>query len=113
MNMNLTTETFGQVLVVHTPDDLIADNSPGFLEALDAAIASGNLQMVLEMDRTEQYDSAGLNILLDLQDHLRDKGGTVKISGLGETGRKIFEVTRLNQRFDLFDSLIDAVSSFQ
>lgn len=113
MTTNLTTETFGQVMVVHTPDELLADNSPGFLEALDAAIAAGNLRMVLEMDRTDQYDSAGLNTLLDLQDHLREKGGVVKISGLGETGRKIFEVTRLNQRFDLFDSLIDAVSSLQ
>lgn len=111
--MKLTTETFGQVMVVHTPDDLNSDNSAGFLEAIDASIAAGQRKIVLEMDRTEQYDSQGLTMLLDLHDRLQEKGGEMKISGLGETGRKIFEVTRLNQQFDVFDSLIDAVSSLQ
>jgi anti-sigma B factor antagonist len=111
--MKLTTETFGNVMVVHTPDELIGENSAGFLEAVQTSIAAGHLKMVLEMDRTEQFDSQGLNMLLDVQDAVREKGGAVKISGLQETGRKIFEVTRLDQRFDLFDSLIDAVSSFK
>ncbi len=111
--MKLTTETFGQVMVVHTPDELTDDTRTGFLEALAQPIQSGHVQMVLEMDRTDQYDSRGLDALLDLQDQLREQGGHVKISGLGETGKKIFEITRLDKQFDLFDSLIDAVSSFR
>ena len=51
--------------------------------------------------------------LLDLQDRLRDAGGGVKICGLTETGRKVFEITRLDRRFEVFDSLIDAVGSFR
>lgn len=111
--MKLTTETFGNVMVVHTPDELTDDNCAAFLESLTESINAGQLQMVLEMDRTDQYDSAGLTVLLDLQDRLREKGGAVKVSGLADPGLKIFEVTRLDQRFDLFDSVIDAVSSFR
>lgn len=111
--MQLTTETFGQVMVVHTPDELVIESAPCFLEALQPSIEGGQKQMVLEMDRTELYDSAGLTALLDLQDKLREQGGNVKVSGLNDTGRKIFEVTRFDRRFDVFDSLIDAVSSFR
>ena len=111
--MQLTKETFGQVMVVHTPDELTTEQAADLLEELTTVINGGQLQMVLEMDRTELFDSDGLNALLDLQDLLREKGGGVKVSGLGETGRKVFEVTRLGQRFDLFDSVIDAVSSFR
>jgi len=111
--MNLATETFGQVMVVHTPDELAGDNAAAFLTALEPTLEAGQKQMVLEMDRTEQYDSAGLTVLLDLQDKIREQGGNVKVSGLNNIGRKIFEVTRLDRRFDVFDSLIDAVSSFR
>ncbi|MEX0703961.1 MAG: STAS domain-containing protein [Planctomycetales bacterium] len=111
--MQVTMETFGKVLVAHTPDDLNADTAPGFLDALARPIDEGQTRIVLQMDRSETYDSAGLAALLDLQDQLREQGGQLKISGLGEPGRKIFEITRLDRRFDLFDSVIDAVDSFR
>ena len=111
--MQLTTETFGHVMVVHTPEDLTEDTASLFLDAMDGVIAQGQVKIVLEMDHSEAYDSAGLTALLDLYDRLLEKGGNVKISGLGEPGRKIFEVTRLDRLFDIFDSVIDAVASFR
>lgn len=111
--MPLTTELFGNVLVVHTPEELTEAAAGEFLTELGQEIEAGRARVVLEMDRTETYDSAGLSVLLDLQDKARGVAGGVKVSGLTETGRKIFEVTRLDRRFDLFESLIDAVSSFR
>ncbi len=111
--MHINTETFGNVLVVHTPDELSDETAKSLLDALENPIASGQVNIVLQMDRSESYDSVGLTALLDLQDQLREQGGNIKVSGLGDPGRKIFEVTRLDQRFDLFDSVIDAVSSFR
>lgn len=111
--MQITTETFGDVLVVHTPDDLMEESSRLLTEAVDGHLRKGSSAIVLQMDRTDTYDSVGLGSLLDLQDQARQAGGAVKISGLAEPGRKIFEITRLDQRFDLFDSVIDAVASFR
>jgi anti-sigma B factor antagonist len=111
--MQITTETFGNVLVVHTPDDLTEETSRLFVDAVEGHLNGGRSSIVLQMDRSELYDSVGLTTLLDLQDQARQAGGTVKISGLADPGRKIFELTRLDQRFDLFDSVIDAVASFR
>ena len=111
--MQIATETFGTVLVVHTPDELTDDTAESFREVLSQQISQGKTNVVLQMDRSETYDSSGLSALLDLQDELRETGGNLKISGLLDPGRKIFEVTRLDQRFDLFDSVIDAVASFR
>ena len=111
--MQLTTETFGDVMVAHTPDELTEDNAVEFLDAFEQAIAAGQVKIVLQMDRSDTYDSGGLTALLDLQDRLRERGGNLKVSGLGDPGRKIFEITRLDQRFDVFDSVINAVASFQ
>lgn len=111
--MQITTEIFGSVLVAHTPDELTDDTSTEFVNALSVAINDHHFQVVLQMDRSEALDSAGLTALLDLQDLTRERGGNLKISGLEDPGKKILEMTRLDQRFDLFDSVIDAVSSFQ
>ena len=111
--MQLATETFGNVLVAHTPDELTEETNAPFLDALGAHIQSGQKRIVLQMDRSEVYDSVGLTGLADLQDELREVGGNIRISGLCDPGRKIFEVTRLDRRFEIFDSVIDAVASFQ
>lgn len=111
--MQITTEIFGNVLVAHTPDELTDDNSVEFVSSMEKAIDEQHFQVVLQMDRSESLDSAGLTALLDLQDLTRERGGNLKISGLEDYGKKILEMTRLDQRFDLFDSVVDAVSSFR
>ena len=111
--MQITTETFGDVVVVHTPDDLVDETSRLLVDAIEGHLRKGSSSIVLQMDRTDSYDSVGLTSLFDLQDQARQAGGGVKISGLADPGRKIFELTRLDQRFDLFESVIDAVASFR
>ncbi|MCA9021427.1 MAG: STAS domain-containing protein [Planctomycetaceae bacterium] len=111
--MQITTEIFGNVMVAHTPDELTDDTSTEFVNALTAAINDQHFQVVLQMDRSESLDSAGLEALLDIQDLTREQGGNLKISGLEDPGKKILEITRIDQRIDLFDSVIDAVSRFQ
>ena len=103
--MQVSVETFGNVVVAHTPDELTEETAP--------SIGSGHVNIVLQMDGSELYDSAGLTSLLDLQDQLHEHGGKLVVSGLDEIGRKIFELTRLDRRFDLYESVIDAVSSFR
>ena len=73
--MQLSTETFGNVLVAHTPDELTEDLASAFFDALAAPLASGNRRIVLQMDRSEAYDSRGLTALLDFQDRVKQAGG--------------------------------------
>ena len=111
--MQITTETFGNVLVAHTPDELTEEHVHDLLQAIDEAVDDGQVQVVAQMDRTDLYDSVGLTALVDIQEKLRGEGGNLKISGLVEPGTRILEVIRLDQQFDVFESVIDAVSSFQ
>lgn len=109
----ISTETFGNVVVAHTPDELTEDSAAGLLGALEEPIEAGRVRIVLQMDGTEVYDSAGLTALVELQEKLRAAGGNLVVCGLVDPGRKIFEITRLDQRFDLYESAIDAVESFE
>lgn len=107
--MNLSTETFGAVMVVHTPEELgedQADNVRAFLESRERQ------KLIVDLDGTETIDSVGLETLLDVQDALREKGGDLRIATSNYANRKILEVTRLDSMLEVFDSVLDAVKSF-
>lgn len=108
--MNLPTEIFGDVIVVHTPQELGSDQRDGF-EAYVPTLERN--QVVLDLDDTETLDSDGLTALLNVQDDLRDKQGGLKIATRNSVNRKILEITRLDQQLEVFGSVIDAVKSFQ
>jgi anti-sigma B factor antagonist len=108
--MNLPTEVFGSIAVVHAPEELGADQA-----SLLTAYLNGLVQatVVLDLDRCESIDSSGLTALLDSQDHLRGSNGDLKIATSNVMNRKILEITRLDQQLEVFDSVLDAVKSYR
>jgi anti-sigma B factor antagonist len=107
--MNLPTEIFGDVIVVHTPEEVgsdQADRLENYLTTLDRH------QVVVDLDGTEQLDSAGLTTLLNVQEALRALDGDLKLATANATNRKILEITRLDEQLEVFDAVIDAVKSF-
>lgn len=108
--MTLTSETFGSVIVVHTPEDLSADPAANFEACLKQVEPAC---VVLDMDDTELLDSAGLMAILDAREALLQRSGDVKIATTNAINRKILEITRLDQQLEIFESVIDAVKSYQ
>jgi anti-anti-sigma factor len=108
--MNLPTEVFGNVAVVHTPED-ISDDRAASLEAFVTSLAQS--RVVVDLDGTETIDSTALESLLSMQESLRELDGDVKISTANTVNRTMLEITRLDQQLEVFDSVIDAVKSFQ
>lgn len=107
--MELPTEIFGEVIVVHTPEELSethAEQLEDYLTSLERS------NVIVDLDGTESLDSAGLTTLVNAQDILREIFGDLKISTTNHVNRKILEITRLDQQLEVFDSVIDAVKSF-
>jgi anti-sigma B factor antagonist len=107
--MKLPTEIFGNVVVVHAPEEVSDDNADNLVAFLTSQERS---QVILDLDGTETFDSQGLTALLKAQESLRESSGDLKISTANNINQKILEITRLDQHLDVFDSVIDAVRSF-
>lgn len=108
--MNFSHEIFGDVAVVHAPDELTEAQVPALMDTCDRL---GFAHVVLELDSTEVMDSAALTALLDLDDALAAKGGALKLATSNPINRQILRLTRIDQRILVFDSLVDAVKSFR
>jgi anti-sigma B factor antagonist len=107
--MKLPTEVFGNVVVVHTPEELSADTA-GQLERFLTSLERSSV--VVDLDGSETIDSGGLEALLGAQESLRAITGDLKISSNNAANRKILEITRLDQQLEVFDTVIEAVKSF-
>ncbi|QDT65597.1 STAS domain-containing protein [Calycomorphotria hydatis] len=111
--MAITCEVFGDVLVAHAPEEVVDDTMSPFTNELSNMAERGQKRIVLQLDQSDTFDSAGLTTLLDFQDSLLELGGHLKLSGLTEVGETIFSMTRLDECFDICESVIDAVQSCQ
>ena len=108
--MNLPTEIFGNVVVVHAPEEMVSDHAESLQKYLTA---QDRRNVVLDIDNAEAIDSEGLTSLLDAQDKLRENIGDLKIATTNSVNRKILEMTRLDEQLEVFDSVIDAVKAFR
>jgi anti-anti-sigma factor len=110
--MPVASEIYGDVGVIRLEDELTGDNIARFEGVLQGPLQEGIRNMVIDMEKTEYLDNAGLEALSELMERLQTAGGQLKFSGLAAGCRKLFEVTRLDRQADIFESLIDAVRSF-
>ena len=107
--MNLPTEIFGDVLVVHAPEELNDEQSARFQQFV---MSQDRVKVVVDLDNVESLDSAGLTALRNVQDDLQAAHGDLKLIAGNSVNRKILEITRLDQHLEVFDSVIDAVKSY-
>jgi anti-sigma B factor antagonist len=107
--MKLPTEVFGDVVVVHTPEELGADTSVQLERFLTSQERSN---VIVDLDGSETIESGGLEALLSAQEALRALHGDLKVATSNAANRKILEITRLDEQLEVFDTVIDAVKSF-
>ena len=107
--MKLPTEIFGDVIVVHAPEEMSEDAADEFQDFLTSLELS---RVIVDLDGAEQFDSVSLETLLDVQEELRGKTGDLKVIAHNHVNRKILEITRLDEHLEVFDTVIDAVKSF-
>jgi anti-anti-sigma factor len=108
--VNLPAEIFGDVAVVHLPDEVGIDQAAPVQQFL---LNQERQNIVIDLDGVEAFDSSGLGMLLDVQDALREQHGNLKIATTNNVNKKVLEITRLDRQLEVFDSVIDAVKSFR
>ncbi|MFZ7110577.1 MAG: STAS domain-containing protein [Desulfatiglandales bacterium] len=99
---------------VLTPEDhvLDADNSTKFRHDV-AAILESRANVVFDMSAVGFIDSSGCGVLLSCLRKLRDKGGDLKLCGMSQQIRSLFQIIRLDKILDTYDNREDAVGAFQ
>src|SRR5262245_32625547 len=99
------------VLVVAVDGQLIVGNRQEFKQAVLDALENGERKFLVDFTQTGYIDSSGLGVLVSLSKKIRDEGGDLRLAGLNEDLRTLFELTKLDTLFAISDNAADALKA--
>ncbi len=100
-----------ETLIVEVNGQLVVTNRQEFKQAVLDEVDLGARLVIVDFAASPYIDSSGLGALVSLGKHLRELGGDLRLAGLNDDLRTLFELTRLDALFPLFATRADAVAS--
>jgi anti-sigma B factor antagonist len=110
--MEIKEEKIDNVYLLKLMGRLDASCASQLKDAVLAMIDAGKLKVLIDMAAVDFVDSSGLGTLVTCLRSVSKAGGTFKITSLNENPKSLFESTRLDRVFELYDSRNAALSSF-
>ncbi len=111
--MKLSYEDHDAITVIKLSGDLTADQIDGFRRSCQERFEAEIRHVVLDLEHTTFIDSAGLEALLWIIDEASRRGGQLRIVNPDPTVRKILEISRLDRRFNVHDTIESAAKSLR
>jgi len=85
--------------------------SPSITASLNEMIDKKPERLVVDLSSVSYIDSAGLAALIQAMQKVEGYGGKFRLAGLQETVRSIFEISRLDQVFQIFPDVDGALAA--
>lgn len=110
--MNLDMGREDDVTVIAVAGELVVDTRDRLRQVVTDRVAAGDRKFVVDLDGTSYIDSSGLGLLVSLASEVRDEGGELRLAGLGDDLRTLFELTRLDTLFHIAEDRGQALADF-
>lgn len=98
--------------IIEASGEIDVYNSAEIKKLVDAYIARGTNNVLIDMSGVDYLDSSTISVLLAERERLKSSGGRLKLLGLQESPRKVFEIAKIDTIFDIYDNEEEALKSF-
>lgn len=85
--------------------------APLVRERLDAVIADGRVDLVVDLSQVRFLDSTGLGVLVGRLKLTRSRGGSLRLVAIEEKVLKVFGITGLDKVFEIYPTLEEALAT--
>ncbi len=114
MAVKMTNSEVDGVSVVALDGQIVlGEESNSLREKLKSLIAEGKKKIVLNMANIKYIDSAGVGTLVAAHISAHTQGASVRLCHLGRKFHEVLQITKLLTVFDVYDTEVAAVSSFE
>jgi anti-sigma B factor antagonist len=100
------------VAVLKVEGQLIVGNRQELKGLVQDGLDRGERKFVIDCTQTGYIDSSGLGALVSLSKKVREQGGELRIAGLNEDLRALFELTKLDTLFHISPTAAEALAGF-
>jgi len=100
------------VTIVRIAGQLIVGNRQELKGLIQEGLDRGERKFLIDCTETGYIDSSGLGALVSLAKKVREQGGELRIAGLNEDLRSLFELTKLDSLFPISPTVAEALAGF-
>jgi anti-anti-sigma factor len=108
--MTISTRTQGDATIVAFAGNLDSNTSPQAQQALDGILAGGAKKVVVDFSALDYISSAGLRVLLGAAKKLSGPGCALRLFGLNETVREVFQISGFSTILPVVATEADALA---
>jgi anti-sigma B factor antagonist len=102
----------GGVTVVEVDGQLIVGNRHELKDMIQAALDRGERKLLVDFSQTGYIDSSGLGALVSISKRIREASGELRLAGLNDDLRSLFELTKLDTLFTITETPEQALATF-
>ena len=111
--MQFETEKTGDVTIVTVQTEVLDAGNAKEFRADISPVLEQDVNIVFDMSRVNFLDSSGCGTILSCLRQLNSAGGDLKMYGLQQPVRTLFELIRLHRIIDIFNTREEAVNAFR
>ncbi len=113
MSFELEDFNEGAVTVIHIPERLTSDTSDELKKILKEQVEKKVIKIVIDLAKTRYMDSSGLGAIVSKIASTRANNGDIRLASPQQYIIELLELTHINQIIKVFNSVEDAVKSFE
>jgi len=102
----------GDVNICQLSGEITIDTAQDLKKKFKELLQHKPHKVIINMNEVEYIDSYGLTTLIDLSEHLRSTHGNIALSNLSPKVLSIFEITKLEKAFVIFETEELALKDF-
>lgn len=102
----------GGVFTVSIEGNVDTNSAPDVKSGLDELINSGANKIVIDLTAMDYISSAGLRVLLLVGKQLKGTAGELRLSGMNESVRDVFDISGFSSIFNIFGTAAEAQEGF-
>jgi len=110
--MKINVREIGDVAVVTVVGNILQEYVSLFRSRLGDLIERGKIRIILDMADSSYISSLCLAVIIDTKNKTSASGGDVKIANANQLVRNLLEITNLNRKIEMYDTIEAAQTSF-
>jgi len=110
--MNFKTESNGNAVVIFVHEDrLDANNSNELKLEINRLFENGSKELIVDLNDVHFIDSSGLGALVSGYKNASTHQGHIRLSALQSQVKSMFELTRLQRVFEIYQTVDEALAA--
>ncbi len=111
--MEITAKENNNIVILDIEGEIDLYNAPTLKDMIKKYMNEQKYNIIINLAKVSYIDSSGIGALISSLSNLKKYQGGLKITNVRGSVKKVFELTKLTNFFEIYEEEDEAINSFQ